>query len=255
MSCMEYITRHCAVCQIKLLRPRGVTANQLIQVSNRVHSDLERICNILYTKGQFPARVPLDVRKLIGPYNPKLFLILGTGDLSVLFKVLSNIKGVGWDSNKPIDCPSPDVSTKLFDMDTSKKDRNLITALHELHNNPTQSSILRYLKINDSVHLNDTITSYSKKKIPLYDPKKYEFKWNSNKLTDQISSHSQQTYSTDPNLIEWVPEIFTNLYGLPNDMKLWLRDIEYCNDLDELLSLKPQHKDELDILLHGFKGL
>lgn len=256
MSWAEYITKHCVICQIKWARPRGITPTQLIQVSNSLHSDLNQICNILYTRGQFPSRVPLDVRKIKGPYYPKLFLILGTGDLSVLLKVLANVKGIRWNSNKQIDDSSQwNVSSKLFDMDTSKKDQNLKTALLNLRDNSTNSPILRYLELNDSNYLNDTIASYLKQKVPLYDSNQYEFKWNHDNVRHPSSQGSHQVYSTEPDIIQLKPEIFTNLNGLPNDMKLWLRDIKYSQDWDKLLDLNPRQNDQLDVLLHGFKGL
>lgn len=256
MSWVEYITKSCVVCQIKWSRPRGITPTQLIQVSNSLHSDLNQICNILYTRGQFPSRVPLDVRKIKGPYYPKLFLILGTGDLNVLLKVLANVKGIKWNINKQTDEISQwDVSSKLFDMDTSKKDQNLKTALLNLHDSSKKSSLLQFLEFNDSNYLDDTITSYSRHKIPLYDSDQYEFRWNHDKVSYPFSQVSHHDYSMKPNLIQLKPEIFTNLNGLPNDMKLWLRDIKASQDLDKLLNLSPKQNDQLDVLLHGFKGI
>lgn len=256
MSWAQFITNHCAVCQIRLIRPPDVTTAQLLQVSKQIHSDLNKVCNVIYTRGQFSSMLPLDVTKFKGPVNPKLFLILVTGDLKQLYKLLFNIEGIS--RTIPVQEKQQllhwNVSTKLFDTDIGQKDENLSHCLSELQN-LRPSSIFKYLTWNkhDSSRLSNSIITYPNEQIPSYQSESWKFRFSTQK--EGKRNHYSPNYTISPHMIYWEPRIFTSLYGLPTDMKLWLKDLQYHQGLDKIKNLNQTQKDDLDILLHGFKGL
>lgn len=249
MSLAKYITEHSILCQIRLLKPKGVTPTQLHQISQQIHSDLNRVSNILYTTDQLPPLVQGTLKSIRTPLFPKLFLILGTGSILRLNKLLFNIHGIKVNQSST----KWDLPTTLFDTDTKPKDERLQNVIDSLDQSRSNSQI-KYLQLNKSGSLRNHAMNLKGDRIPFDDIERLKFKWDIQPMP-KPTDNGNKIYPVLPKeniLLE--PRIFTNFNGMPNDMKLWLKDLENSQNLDKLLHLSATQRDKLDILLHGFKG-
>ena len=255
---VNFLRKNCILVELKLFYQTVYPPKELYW-NNRITAELSTFSNIKYARPTFAVNNGTFQRT-----RPKLDLVLASSDIRKLATVLFNLKALIMNTKGE----EPTLTTMTSVQTNEEKNDNLeqkYSSLLDRWNGKVEvhdSPFLQLQRDSNLLFAERPVRYVSTTEGEGVDISSEEFfrleeeqcRRNYDVLVDEHSTPSvgMKDGQYGPNIIHFEPSLYHTYSSLPMSMKFWLNGLE--DDETTMMNIDEKSAENLDILLHGFKG-
>lgn len=267
-SKLQFLQNHCLILKLALYH-NPKTASRELAWTNRIVSELSKICKVVYARPTFTR-----VGNTFSSQQARIDLVLSSYGIDQLATVLFNVRGIvmGPESKMNNQAMCPDIEDYFVleqsnptlervrqrlirtwsnighkEKMTFRRPRSSVLVSPWIFNSrPTRNAVT---DSNQTIELN--LRNLTRRQYDLRDHRGSRFFPESSPSTpDDIPVDSPTNRLSEKGAVLWIkPVIYEGLDTMPSNLQKWLYGV-----LDDDTTTNESEQARLDLMMHGFKG-